>query len=87
MQCVRPPKNLVLHSGRGFAPNAGSLASNKRRWCSGPSCSSPLKTPRNKRHLYSALSYNIWRSKALIKSGYLKIKIGYLTPAFLGACK
>ena len=37
--------------------------------------------------LYSASSCDIWRSKALIKSGYLKIKIGYLTPAFLGARK
>ena len=45
------------------------------------------KAPRNKRHLYSASSCDIWRSKALIKSGYLKIKIGYLTPAFLGARK
>ena len=47
-------------------------------------CSSPLEAPRNKRHLYSASSCNIWRSEGLIKSGYLKIKIGYLTPAFLG---
>ena len=54
---------------------------------SAPSCPSGLKAPRNKRHLYSASSCDIWRSKALIKSGYLKIKIGYLTPAFLGARK
>ena len=84
-ECVRPRKKLALHSGRGFAPNAGSSASNKRHLYSGPSCSSPLKAPRNKRHLYSASSCDIWRSKALFKSGYLKIKIGYLTPAFLGA--
>ena len=59
------------------------------------------KTPRNKRHLYSASSCDFWRSKALIKSGhlkikigylkikigYLKIKFGYLTPAFLGTRK
>ena len=87
MQYVRPIKNLALHSGRRFAPNAGSSLRNKRYSYSGPSCLSPLEAPRNKRHLYSASSCDISRSKALIKSGYLKIKIGYLTPAFLGARK
>ena len=35
----------AAHSGWGFAPNAGSLASNKRHLYSGPSCSSLLKAP------------------------------------------
>ena len=39
-ECVRPRKKLALHSGRSFAPNAGSSASNKRHLYSGPSCSS-----------------------------------------------
>ena len=86
-RCVRPKKNLALHSGRSFAANAESSLCNKRHLYSGPSCGSPLEAPRNKRHLYSASSCDIWRSKALIKNGYLKIKLGYLTPAFLGAHK
>ena len=34
---VRPRKNLAVHLGRGFAPNAGSSLRNKRHLYSGPS--------------------------------------------------
>ena len=80
-----PLKEFGAARGPGFCSQCKIFTSQQTTFSLQPVLRLPLVRTFQQTTLVQRLVMLIWQSKALIKSGYLKINSGYLTPAFLGA--